>query len=333
MRKNRWRTTYLFLIFPLIILGLTYFGILISVLFSNSSARNQLSAGETALTLANELMSTIGFWVIIGVFVWSLISYFFGSKMVMGFAGAKPVTKKENATLYRTVENVSIAAGLPKTPEIYIINDMSLNAFATGTNPLNAKVAISRGLLEKLDKSELEAVMAHEIGHILNRDIRVMMLAVTLVGAIQMVGEILLRSRFYGSSNRSNKNNAGAILAIIGFLMVTVGVMIGTLTRLALSREREYLADATGAHLSNNPPALASALKKIAGDARLETLDGKASMAGLCIADPTEDGHSLHQKELKQIKNKKKSALVSYWQKAWSTHPPVSDRIQRLMRY
>jgi len=214
MRKNRYRTAYLFLIFPVMILGLTYLGLLASVFFAGDSSLGHLSP----IDLANEMMSTVGFWVIVAVFIYSLISYFVGSKMLLAFAGAKPIKKSDYPELFRVVENVSIAAGLPKTPDIYVINDPSLNAFATGRDPLHATVAISQGLLDTLDKAELEGVMAHEIGHILNRDIRVMMLAVTLVGAIEMIGEILIRMR--GRSEKSNNP-----LPLIGILFLTVGVL------------------------------------------------------------------------------------------------------------
>jgi heat shock protein HtpX len=322
MAKNRWRTLYMFLIFPVLILGLTYLGLLISVLFSEETSVNPIN-------IANEMMSTVGFWVIIGVIIWSIISYFWGSNMLMAFAGAKPIEKKDNPAVYRAVENASIAAGLPKNPDIYIINDPSLNAFSTGTNISNAKVAISQGLLEKLEKNELEAVMAHEIGHILNRDIRVMLLAITLVGAIEMIGEILIRTR--GSSSRSQKG--GNPLIIIGFLFLTIGVIAGTLARLAISREREYLADATSAHLTTNPLALVSALKKISIDPRIEILDKKASMAGLCIADPRDKGIDMQALSQNEIETKKSSSITGFWKNIWSTHPSIVDRINRLQQY
>lgn len=323
MRKNRWRTGYLFIMFPLIMLGLTYLGIFITILFSTSGT-------VAPASLANEMMSTIGFWVIIGVIIWSFISYFLGHKMILGFAGAKPLQKKDNPTLYRIVENAAIAAGLAKTPDIHIINDNSLNAFATGRNPQNSMVAISQGLLNQLEKNELEAVMSHEIGHIVNRDIRVMLLSITLAGSIEMVGEILFR---FGGRSNSKKGNP---LPIIGILFLTIGVIIGTLTRLAISREREYLADSTSAHLTSNPNALASALEKIAVDARLEILDHKASMAGLCIADPSAKGHLNDEKALQGYEappRKKSGKLISYWQNIWSTHPPIGERIRRLRGY
>lgn len=326
MRKNRYRTAYLFLVFPIIILGLSYLGFLIAGFFVDDPTLGN------PIELANAMMSTVGFWIIVGVFVYSLISYFFGSRMLLAFAGAKPIQKKDAVELYRVVENVSIAAGLPKTPDIYIIEDQSLNAFATGLGPKDGKVAISRGLLERLTKAELEGVMAHEIGHILNRDIRVMLLAVTLVGAIEMIGEILIRIQ------SGDREKSAVPFWIVGILFLTIGVLLGTLTRFAISREREYLADTTAAYLTSNPKALASALAKIAGDARIEVLDGKSSMAGLCIADPTESGHEEHTLGLSnrsaakegERTDQKPNWFVRVWRNAWSTHPPITERIDRL---
>ncbi len=320
MRKNRIRTAYLLLVFPLLILGLTYIGLFISI------SASELEKDISPIELVNQMMSTVGFWVIIVTFIWSLISYFLGSNMIMSFAGAKPIKKTDNPTLYRSVENVSIAAGLAKTPEIYIIDDMSLNAFATGTHPNNAKVAISKGLLEKLEKNEIEAVMAHEIGHVVNRDIRVMLISITFIGAIEMLGELFIR---IGANTSSDEDGIGLPVLIIGFLFITVGILIGTLTKLAISREREFLADAVSANLTNNPNALASALEKIGKDARLEILDKKMSMSGLCIADPSESGHKGHIKELSTAQEKR----PSLWQRAWSTHPPITERISRLKQY
>jgi heat shock protein HtpX len=319
IRANRWRTIYLFAIFPIIILGIIFLGLLIFLFIMTASGDNSVNIGD-GIYLMKSLTSTYGFWILAAIAVWSAISYFFGASMIMAFAEAKPIDKKDNPKLFRAVENASIAAGLPKTPDIYIIKDSSLNAFATGTNPKNAKVAISEGLLNTLDKDELEGVMAHEIGHILNRDIRVMLLAITLVGAIEMVGEMLIRVRGGGG-----RKNGTLPLILIGILFLTVGVLVGTLTKLAISREREYLADATGSHLTSNPLALASALEKIARDSRIEVLDAKTSIAGLCIADPTKTA------SLNNVKDE--STLKSLWQKAWSTHPPIQDRIKMLRGY
>ncbi len=332
INSNRLRTIFLFLAFPTLIMGLSYLGIFITSLFVKTETR------LTPLDLANEMMGTFGFYILSGVIIWGITSYFLGSKLMLAFAGAKPIKKEDNPELYRSVENVSIAAGLPKTPDIYIINDTSLNAFATGNSPKTAKVAISKGLLEKLSKPELEAVMAHEVGHILNRDIRVMLIATTFVGAIQMIGETLWRTSWLRSSSDNNK--AGTASFIIGLLFVTLGALIGTLAKLAISREREFLADATSAKLTNNPLALVSALEKISKDSRLEVLDQKASIAGSCIADPSANGQKNNLKELLKIStgsaalgNDNPSKKPSLWSRIWSTHPPMSERIAKLQRY
>ncbi|NIA02293.1 MAG: M48 family metalloprotease, partial [Nitrospirae bacterium] len=169
-----------------------------------------------------------------------------------------------------------------------------------------------------------------EIGHILNRDIRVMLLTITLVGAIEMIGEILIRVRGGGSRSKSS-----GPLILIGILFLTIGVLIGTLTRLAISREREYLADATGSHLISNPLALVGALEKIAGDARIEILDTKTSMAALCIADPTASPSppAAGTQGLAKKFSKKDTGIVTLWKKLWSTHPPMEERIARLKGY
>ncbi len=314
IRSNRWRTGALFLMFPLIILGLTYLGILLAIIFSSDPELVTTSPIE----LANMMMRTIGFWVIVAVFIYSAISYFAGSKMIMGYAGAKPIKKRDNPTLYNAVENISITAGMAKTPEIYIIEDQGLNAFATGTHPDNAKIAITRGLLEKLSKAEMEAVMAHEMGHVLNRDIRVMLIVITLLGSIQIIGEMMLRTAYFGGRSRSR---GSGIIPLIGFLFITVGVLMGMLTKFAISREREYLADATGAFLTSNPLALASALEKISANPGSQTLGSKPTIGSICIEDPTIK---------KSLSGEKKQ---SFWKKIWSTHPPASDRIRLLQRY
>jgi heat shock protein HtpX len=316
---NRWRTGVLLFMFPLIILGLTYLGIFLALFFSGGGEYGNVGLFE----VANMMMRTVGFWVIIAVFLWSFISYFAGSKMILGYAGAKPIKKSDAPEFYNAVENMSIIAGLPKNPKAYIIEDNSLNAFATGNSPENSTIAVTRGLLDKLDKAELEAVVAHEMGHIVNRDIRVMLIMITLVGAVQIIGEIMLRSGLMGGSRNSKGNN---ILPIIGLLFVTVGVLVGVLTKFAVSREREYLADATGAYFTSNPVALASALEKIAKNSYSKNLQSKPVIGSICLSDPTipplpVDG------EKSSIKK------PGFWKKIWSTHPPIEDRIDLLRRY
>ncbi|PKL36996.1 hypothetical protein CVV38_03875 [Candidatus Peregrinibacteria bacterium HGW-Peregrinibacteria-1] len=321
IRQNQLRSTYLLAIFPVIILMLTFLGTLLGFAFSES---------KQPLDETLRFMTTVGPFIILGTILWSIFGYYNGHRMILGFSGAKPIKKADNPALFRAVENAAIAAGLPKTPDIYIIPDNSLNAFATGTKPERSMVAISQGLLDRLEKSEMEAVMAHEVGHILNRDIKVMLISVAIIGAIQLVGQILLRS---GYSSRSNSNSKGNILPLIGFLLLTVGVFISTLTRLAISREREYLADATSARITSNPRALASALRKIAADSRIEKLDGQSSISALCIADPSAQGQANNLNSIKHHLDTDKEAKTSLLSRLLASHPPIHDRIKKLERY
>ncbi len=243
------------------------------------------------------------------LFLWTLISYFYGDKMILSFVGAKPIERKDFFDLYNIVENLSITAGLPN-PKIYIIEDESLNAFATGRDPEHSVVCVTRGLLKKLDKRELEGVLAHEMSHIANYDVRLELILITVIGAISMVGEVMMRMR------GGNEKKGGSI-AFAGLFVYVVGYFVLHLVQLAISRNREYLADATGALYLRDPLPLASALEKIALDPRIESADTMSSAAQLFIADPRSEGIK------KGISGKSIFAL-------FSTHPPTEERIKRL---
>ena len=192
------------------------------------------------------LMGVLG----ISAMLYAFISYYAAGKIALSITGATKIKKEDNPTLYRTVENLAITAGIP-TPAIYLIDDSALNAFATGRDPQHASVAITRGLLEKLEKPELEGVMAHELSHIQNYDIRLQSLTVALIGLIALVSDIFLRSMFYGN-RRSNKKGGGALI-IVGIALAILSPIIAKLMHLAISRQREYLADASGALLTPFP--------------------------------------------------------------------------------
>lgn len=251
---------------------------------------------------------SVGLMVIL--FFWTLFSYYFGDKMIASFVGAKKANRKEHFKLYVTVENLSIAAGLPN-PEVYIIKDESLNAFATGRNPKHSLIAVTTGLIDKLNEHELEAVLAHEMGHIANYDIRLQLIVITVVGAISMLGEIMMRAR--------GKKAGGVVIA--GVFIYLLGVPILRLIRLALSRNREYLADATGAHFTRQPEHLASALQKISMDSRVESADRMNSAAHLFIASPKNEPRNDTKKQLRQ---------ESFISRIFATHPPIQERIKRL---
>lgn len=241
--------------------------------------------------------------------IYILISWFSGDKMILSMSGAKPVTKKEHPHLYHTIEGIALAAGLP-TPKAYVIEDNSLNAFATGRSPDSAAITVTTGLLKKLNRQELEGVVAHEMSHIKNYDIRFMMLVAVLLGAVVMMSHIMLRSLFYGGG-RSRGRSSGGLMIIIGILLAILAPIFAQMIRFAVSRKREYLADANGALLTRYPKGLANALRKISNDT--DVLDKKTSksMAHLFISNPFK---------------KEKSGKESFF----ATHPPISERIKRL---
>ncbi|MBU0727484.1 M48 family metalloprotease [Patescibacteria group bacterium] len=257
----------------------------------------------------------IGLMGILGIFaiIYALISYYAAGKMTLAISHAKEIKKVDNPTLYRTVENLCIASGLP-TPKIYLIDDTALNAFATGRDPNHAAVAITKGLLDKLEKVELEGVMAHELSHIKNYDIRLQSITVALVGLIALLSDVFLRSMFYSGRNRrrSGGGKGNAIVIIIGIILAILSPIIAKLMHLALSRQREYLADASGAMITRYPEGLVRALQKISADTEPLEVANKAT-AHLYIENPLRN-----EKGMKWLNG------------LFSTHPPMADRIARL---
>jgi len=250
--------------------------------------------------------------VIISIFM-SISSYWYSDKLVLSIAGAKLIKKSDNPTLYRTVENLCITSGLP-LPKIYIINEKQPNAFATGRNKEHAAVAVTTGLLQKLEKAELEGVIAHELSHIKNKDMLLQTIVVVLVGVIAIASNMFLRISFYGGGRRrdSSKGNLGVLLVILGIASAILAPIAANLIKLAVSRKREFLADASGALITRYPEGLARALEKIADDPNPMRKANNAT-AHLYIASPFRG---------KQAK--------SWFTKLYSTHPPVEERIKVL---
>lgn len=251
--------------------------------------------------------------------LYSWISYFNSDKMVLAVSGAREVKKADSPELYRVVENLAITAGLP-TPRVYIISDSAPNAFATGRDPEHAVVCVTEGLLQKLDKRELEGVIAHELSHIGNYDIRMMSLIAVLVSVIALLSDFFLRWGFFFGGDRDDNNNNGGqaqvIFMLLAIVLAIVAPIIGLLIQLAVSRKREYLADASGALLTRYPDGLASALKKIAGDTEPLEAANKAT-ANMYIINPLRA-------------NVEGKGGKSFAAKLFSTHPPTADRIKRL---
>jgi heat shock protein HtpX len=244
----------------------------------------------------------------IGSLVYSAVTYFFSSNIALGLSGAKPISKKQAPELYRLVENLTIAAGLPM-PSIYIIQDASPNAFATGRNPKNAAVAVTTGLLERLEKDELEGVLAHELAHVGNYDIRLMSVVTALVSIVSIISDFFFNISLFGGDDDDGWN---PISLAIGIAVAILAPLIAGVIQLAISRRREYLADASGAMLTRYPEGLAKALAKISKAepmARTST-----ATAHLYIANPLGGSGGI-------------SSAVA---RLFSTHPPIEDRIRRL---
>lgn len=244
--------------------------------------------------------------------VMNITAYWYSHKIVLTLAGAKEANRKEHFDLYTSVENLAITAGLPM-PKVYIVNDPAPNAFATGRDPKHAVVAVTTGLLQILEKNELEGVLAHELSHVGNRDMLVSTVAVVLVGFVSIVADMFMRSLFFSGGGRGgNDRGGGNALALIGFILAILAPIFAMLLQLGISRKREFLADASGALLTRYPEGLANALKKISQYSRPMNRQSGA-IAHLYIADPKGSGIG-----------KKISGL-------FATHPPVEKRIQALL--
>lgn len=283
--NNVRRTWFLMAVFLVIIVAIGYF---VSYYYSNPA---------------------ILYFAIIFSMVMNITSYWFSDKIALASTGAKEADTKEYLELHRILENLSITAGLPK-PRLYIINDTAPNAFATGRNKEHAAVAVTTGLLNILDKNELEGVIAHELAHIGNRDILLSTVVVVLVGFIAMLSDVFLRMSLFGGRDNDNKGNG--ILMIVGVVFIILSPIIATLIQLAISRKREFLADASGALLTRYPEGLANALQKISSYADPMQKASNAT-AHLFIASP------FGGKAMKGVA------------KLFMTHPPVEERVNALL--
>lgn len=240
--------------------------------------------------------------------VYALIQYFAAGKLAVAMTGAREIQKSDNPRLYRIVENLAISTGMP-TPKVYIIDDPAPNAFATGRDPRHAIVGATSGLLEIMNDRELTAVMAHEMGHVQNYDIRVSTIAFGLVSAIGLLSDIVMRMMFFSGGDRDNNNGNIATLAI-GMVVIILAPIAAAMIQMAVSRQREYLADATGALTTRDPEGLASALGKL-GEYGRPMQKQTTSAANLFMNNPLKPG---------------------FFSKLFSSHPPIEDRIARLQK-
>ena len=291
------RKTVLLIVLAIVFTGLI--GWLIGYLF--------FAGGTAGLVIAVVLAAAL-----------SLGSYFFGDKVVLTSTGAKKVTPEQEPRLHNVVEGLAIAAGVPK-PEVYVVPEVAPNAFATGRDPQHSSIAVTQGLLQIMDRVELEGVIGHEMSHVLDRDILIGTIVATVVGAAILLSEIFTRTWFWGGGGRRN-NNSGGDAGVLGLILFAVGIVLlilaplaGQLIKLSVSRNREYLADAQGVLLTRYPPGLISALQKIA-DAPHAMRAANNATAHLWLEQPS------------RVPGKDTSTI----ERLFSTHPPIQDRIKRL---
>lgn len=255
-------------------------------------------------------LGLVGFALIMAG-IMNFISYFWSDKIVLGISGAKRIEKKDNPEVYRIVENLCIAAGLP-TPKIYILEDSAPNAFATGRDPKHGAIAFTTGILQKLNKQELEGVVAHELSHVGNRDTLVMAVVSVLVGTIALVSDFFLRSLWLRGRNSDSDNKASGYIMIIALIAAILAPIVATLIQLAVSRRREFLADASGVLLTRYPSGLANALQKISSDK--EPLEAaNRGTAHLYIVNPLKGRETL-----------------GWFASLFNTHPPIEARVKAL---
>ena len=286
--QNKWKTWLIMGLFVLLFTTVAY-------VFGQAYGYSGFSVAGFALILSG---------------IMSIGSYYFSDQLVLASTGAKPIAKEDYPQLYHLVENLAIGDGLPK-PKIYIINDPSPNAFATGRDPTHAVVCVTTGILERLNKVELEGVIAHELSHVKNYDIRVMAVVAILVGSLALLADMFLRSMWFRGRDDDRESSNG-IFMIIGIILALLSPIIATLIQLAISRKREFLADASGVLLTRYPEGLASALEKISKDPHTLRTATNAT-AHLFITNP--------------FKGKE---AQSWFANLFNTHPPIEERIKIL---
>ena len=295
IRRNNFNSVLLMMAFPIVLLGMVY-----AFLYFIQRQRD--------VQVTNEVFVSVIPYVIIGTTVWFLIAWFFHNSLIRMATGSRPLERKENKRVYNLVENLCMSKGM-KIPQIFIIEDDSLNAFASGINERNYSVTLSRGIIDKLEDDELEGVIAHELSHILNRDVRLMIVSIIFVGIFAFIAEMSFRSLRFGALSRGKKDGGVAILAAI--VISAVCYLIAMLLRFGISRTREYMADAGAAEMTRKPYALANALRKINQDPLIEAVQNR-DVAQLFIENP-------------QPEEKKFS-----FSNLFSTHPPIEKRIELL---
>lgn len=312
VRQNNLRSTLLLILFPTVIIGLTWLFFIIIMNISDSGY-----SSSVAIAAANHMFLQALPWVLGACLVWFLIAYFAHTSMITSATHSRSLSRTENKRVYNLVENLCMASGM-QMPKLDVIEDSSINAFASGINKKTYTVTLSRGAIDKLNDEELEGVIAHELTHIRNRDVRLLIVSIIFVGIFAFISNIMVRSVLYGGLGRGGGKNkgGGAAIVIVVMILAAVGYMIAMFLRFGISRKREYMADAGGAQMTKNPRALASALRKISGDSRIESVT-RNDVAQLFIE---------HAAKGKDGKSSPFSGL-------FATHPPIQKRIEILEQF
>ena len=309
---NNLRSVILLCLFPCLVVLLTFLFCALLVFFT-SEEQTAVNIWESSLPLFLHVAP----YILGGVAVWFLIAYFANTAIIRSATGARPLERKDNKRIYNLVENLCMTQGMA-IPKINIIEDDSLNAYASGINNSTYTVALSRGIINKLNDEELEGVIAHELAHIRNRDVRLLIVSIVFVGIFAMLTQVAFRSLLYapGRNRGNNKDGKGAaVMMLIALLVAIVGYFFATLMRFAISRKREYMADAAAAEMTRRPQALASALKKISRNPNIESVT-RDDVAQLFIEHPI-----------------RKQSFFSGISSLFATHPPIEKRIAILEQF
>lgn len=322
-KRNNFRSLLLLCLFPCLVVGLTFVFCYLLTAMGGRPPEGAEGTGTLLMTGAVALFMKMLPYVLGGVLCWFLIAYFSNTRIIASATGARPLARSENKRVYNLVENLCIAQGM-KMPSVQVIDDDSLNAFASGINERTYAVTLSKGIIEKLDDNELQAVIAHELSHIRNHDVRLLIVSIVFVGIFAMIAQIAMRTLYYSSftssssRNRDEKGGGNGVIVILLLAMAVaaIGYFFSVLMRFAISRKREYLADAGAAEMTRNPLALAVALRKISADPAIEAVS-REDVAQLFIEHPG---------------NQAKSAL-SGLSGLFATHPPIEKRIQVLEQF
>lgn len=315
-RRNNFRSLLLLGLFPCLVVGLLF---VFCYLLAGCLASDQ--ASPEAIPVAEELFIRWAPYVLGGIAVWFAIAYFANTSIIKAATGAQPLERKDNKRVYNLVENLCMSQGM-KMPKVNIIYDDSLNAFASGINERTYTVTLSKGIIEKLNDEELEAVIAHELSHIRNHDVRLLIVSIVFVGIFAMIAQMALRTLYYSSLTSSSRNredgkgNGAILIVVLAMVVAAVGYFFAILMRFAISRKREYLADAGAAEMTKNPLALASALRKISADPDIEAVR-REDVAQLFIQHP----------------GKQAKSALSGLSGLFATHPPIEGRIGVLEQF